>query len=377
MACWPRLPPAEARWSSAHAQAADPVPEPTPDGAASPLQLFRTYQRDVFLHALRRDLPPDMPVRWQIDAPMARNGCGSACTWPTPRSGFPADDRRCPRQRHPGRAGAFDRAGDAGRADRLPDPAPPGTGLQDLARAAGDVRWRDARAAPHGRPHGNRAGQRRFQPDDRRPAPGGSHPRADAGGHLARHPHATDQGTCMAMAMPRGSDDALASSTESYLDQIDTILQQIDGGYSWRREPPQPGDLNALVQQLSSDFAGLGHSFELSIGNLPPLDYRPVSLMRLLMNSDAERGGLRPHRDWPCATVPMRDRPCGGVRPGRRHRRAAVGAAQGAVRTRRQRAACLPGGTGLGLARLWSAYRAAARRLAAIPPTLRRRPSKP
>ncbi len=22
-----------------------------------------------FLHALRRDLPPDMPVRWQIDAP--------------------------------------------------------------------------------------------------------------------------------------------------------------------------------------------------------------------------------------------------------------------------------------------------------------------
>jgi two-component system osmolarity sensor histidine kinase EnvZ len=89
----------------------------------------------------------------------------------------------------------------------------------------------------------------------------------------------------MAMAIPRGADDTFVASAESYLDHIDTILQQfMDYAGSGEREPPQPGDLNALVQQLSSDFAGLGHSFELSIGNLPPLDYRPVSLMRLLMN---------------------------------------------------------------------------------------------
>ncbi len=89
----------------------------------------------------------------------------------------------------------------------------------------------------------------------------------------------------MAMAIPRGADDTFVASAESYLDHIDTILQQfMDYAGSGEREPPQQGDLNALIGQLAADFAGLGHEFELSLGEVPEFAYRPVSLMRLLMN---------------------------------------------------------------------------------------------
>ncbi|HEY3597959.1 MAG TPA: ATP-binding protein [Paraburkholderia sp.] len=93
----------------------------------------------------------------------------------------------------------------------------------------------------------------------------------------------------LAMAManrPGGaSDEAFVGAAESYLDQIDTILQQfMDYAGSGEREAAQPGDLNALVSQLAADFAGLGHDFELSLGALPIVAFRPVSMMRLLMN---------------------------------------------------------------------------------------------
>jgi len=284
------LPPAQAQavTTRLNAQAADPVPEPTPDGAASPLQLFRTYQRDVFLHALRRDLPPDMPVRWQIDAPdgeerlwirvhvahtpawislpmtadarasgiLAALALSTALAMLAALTGYLI-------QRHLNRP------------------------LQDLARAAGDVCAGEMPAPlPTDGPTEIAQVSAAFNQmtDALRQAEATRALMLAGISHDIRTP-LTKLRLAMAMAMPRGSDDAFVASTESYLDQIDTILQQfMDYAGSGEREPPQPGDLNALVQQLSSDFAGLGHSFELSIGNLPPLDYRPVSLMRLLMN---------------------------------------------------------------------------------------------
>jgi two-component system osmolarity sensor histidine kinase EnvZ len=89
----------------------------------------------------------------------------------------------------------------------------------------------------------------------------------------------------MAMAMPGNSDSSFVIAAESYLDQIETILQQfMDYAGSGERELAEPGDLNALIERLAGDFAGLGHEFELSLARLPVVAYRPVSMMRLLMN---------------------------------------------------------------------------------------------
>ncbi|SAK72933.1 periplasmic sensor signal transduction histidine kinase [Caballeronia arationis] len=89
----------------------------------------------------------------------------------------------------------------------------------------------------------------------------------------------------MAMAIPAGGDQAFVASSENYLDQIDGILQQfMDYAGSGAKEVPVAGDLNALVASLAGDFAGLGHEFELTLGELPPFPFRPVSTMRLLMN---------------------------------------------------------------------------------------------
>ncbi|WP_454873999.1 ATP-binding protein [Paraburkholderia xenovorans] len=89
----------------------------------------------------------------------------------------------------------------------------------------------------------------------------------------------------MAMAMPDGSDSSFVVAAESYLDQIETILQQfMDYAGSGEREQREPGDLNALIERLAGDFAGLGHEFELSLASLPAVPYRPISMMRLLMN---------------------------------------------------------------------------------------------
>jgi two-component system osmolarity sensor histidine kinase EnvZ len=44
------------------------------------------------------------------------------------------------------------------------------------------------------------------------------------------------------------------------------------------------GDLNALASNLAADFAGLGHVFTLTLGELRPFAFRPISVMRVLMN---------------------------------------------------------------------------------------------
>jgi two-component system osmolarity sensor histidine kinase EnvZ len=89
----------------------------------------------------------------------------------------------------------------------------------------------------------------------------------------------------MAMAITDNGDDSFVVAAEAYLDQIETILQQfMDYAGSGERETPQPGDLNALVSRLAADFAGLGHEFELSLGSVPAFPFRPITMMRLLMN---------------------------------------------------------------------------------------------
>jgi two-component system osmolarity sensor histidine kinase EnvZ len=62
------------------------------------------------------------------------------------------------------------------------------------------------------------------------------------------------------------------------------LQQFMDYAGSGEREAPLPGDLNVLIERLAGDFAGLGHEFELSLAPLPALAYRPISMMRLLMN---------------------------------------------------------------------------------------------
>lgn len=89
----------------------------------------------------------------------------------------------------------------------------------------------------------------------------------------------------MAMANDTNGDETFVVAAESYLDQIDTILQQfMDYAGSGERETPQRGDLNGLISQLAADFAGLGHEFDLQLGELPEHAFRPITMMRLVMN---------------------------------------------------------------------------------------------
>lgn len=89
----------------------------------------------------------------------------------------------------------------------------------------------------------------------------------------------------VAMTTPSEEHDELAVSTDHYLDQIDAILQQfMDYAGSGAREVAEVSDLNALVSSLAADFAGLGHVFELTLGELQPFAFRPISIMRVLMN---------------------------------------------------------------------------------------------
>jgi two-component system osmolarity sensor histidine kinase EnvZ len=91
----------------------------------------------------------------------------------------------------------------------------------------------------------------------------------------------------LAVAMTSVSDEheALAVSTDHYLDQIDAILQQfMDYAGSGTREAAVVSDLNALVSNLAADFAGLGHVFALSLGEVPMFAFRPIGVMRVLMN---------------------------------------------------------------------------------------------
>jgi two-component system osmolarity sensor histidine kinase EnvZ len=88
----------------------------------------------------------------------------------------------------------------------------------------------------------------------------------------------------MAIAAPEAF-DAPSASAERFVSEIDAIVGQfIDYARGWDNEPAQPGDLNALVEQLAADYTGLGHPFRLSLSPLPAVAFRPIGMQRLLMN---------------------------------------------------------------------------------------------
>lgn len=88
----------------------------------------------------------------------------------------------------------------------------------------------------------------------------------------------------MAIAAPEAFDAPMISA-ERFVEEIDVIIQQfVDFARGGDSETAVPGDLNALIEQLAADYAGLGHSFSLSLAPLPPLSFRPISIQRLLMN---------------------------------------------------------------------------------------------
>ncbi len=266
------------------AQLQDPEPA-APRADPDLLLLFRTYQRDVFLEALQRHLPPDMPVRWQSgeeERLWIRLHVADTPRWVA----MPMTEDA--------RAGGIATALVLSTALALLAAL---TGyliqlhlnrpLQDLAQAARQI---CAGASPPPLPTDgpteiaqvssafNQMTQALQQAEQTRAL-------MLAGvSHDIRTP-LTKLRLAMAMSIPRGADDDFVASAEGYLDHIETILQQfMDYAGSGEKEQPLPGDINALVSQLASDFAGLGHEFALSLGDLPPVPYRPVSLLRLLMN---------------------------------------------------------------------------------------------
>jgi two-component system osmolarity sensor histidine kinase EnvZ len=88
----------------------------------------------------------------------------------------------------------------------------------------------------------------------------------------------------MAIFAPE-SFEAPVASAERFVEEIDSIVQQfIDFARGWDTEASAHGDLNALIERLAADYAGLGHPFELSLAELPPIAFRPVGMQRLLMN---------------------------------------------------------------------------------------------
>ncbi|MCC8404093.1 HAMP domain-containing protein [Paraburkholderia sp. MMS20-SJTN17] len=261
------------------------------------LHAYRTYQRDVFLDSLRKHLPADMPARWQTEgaqrlwirmhAPAAGSDGPAVSThlapyWialPVPEdaqgSGLEAAIFLS--------LGLGVLAALAGYAIQLHLNEP----LRELTQAARRVSAGDMPAPlPTDGPAEIAAVGSAFNQMTRALQEAESTRALMLAGisHDIRTP-LTKLRLSMAMAMPQGADSSFVIAAESYLDQIETILQQfMDYAGSGEREEAQPGDLNALIERLAGDFAGLGHEFELSLGSLPAIRYRPISMMRMLMN---------------------------------------------------------------------------------------------
>ena len=264
---------------------ADAVDVPPP----SLTRAYRTYQRRVFLDSLRAHLPADMPARWQSE--------GGDRLWI--RMHAPGEAPHTPYWialpiPENARSGGLEAAiflslglgalaALAGYAIQLHLNEP----LRELTRAARRVSAGDAPAAlPTDGPTEIAAVSRAFnQMTQALQEAEATRALMLAGiSHDIRTP-LTKLRLSMAMAMPEGGDSSFVVAAESYLDQIETILQQfMDYAGSGEREAAKPGDLNALIERLAGDFAGLGHEFELSLASLPALAYRPISMMRLLMN---------------------------------------------------------------------------------------------
>ncbi|CAB3802603.1 ATP-binding protein [Pararobbsia alpina] len=88
----------------------------------------------------------------------------------------------------------------------------------------------------------------------------------------------------LAIVMPENPGTGLRSA-ERFIDDIDAIVQQfIDFARGSGHEERVTSDLNELSRQLVADFAGLGHTFEMSLTTLPKVRFRRVEMLRLLMN---------------------------------------------------------------------------------------------
>lgn len=255
------------------------------DPHPSPFHFFRTYQRDVFIDALERYLPADLPVRWQAGDGerlwIRVHVAGAPCWIALPMT---EDAQASGITSALALSAAFALlAALTGYLIQLHINRP----LQDLARAARHV---SAGEAPVPLPTDGPTEIAQVSSAFNQMTQALQHAEATRTLMLAGVSHdirtpLTKLRLAMAMAIPRGADDPFVASVEGYLDQIDTILQQfMDYAGSGEREVPQPGDLNALISQLAADFAGLGHEFELALGDIPVFPFRPVSLMRLLMN---------------------------------------------------------------------------------------------
>ncbi|MDR3097352.1 MAG: HAMP domain-containing protein [Paraburkholderia sp.] len=286
------MPPAEGRAAAARLNAHRAAPAASADGTngsdapgANPLHVFQTWQRDVFIEALQRHLPADVPVRWEssdearlwirvhaagepvwVALPMTADAQASGITTAIVLSiglALLAAFTGWLIQRHLNRPLA-ELAHAARRVSAGIAPAPlPTDGPTEIAEVSQAFNQMTAALQ---QAEATRALML-------------------AGvSHDIRTP-LTKLRLAMAMALPRGTHDKLVDSAEGYLDHIDTILQQfMDYAGSGEREAPLPGDLNALAGQLVADFAGLGHEFDFEEGALPRFAFRPVAVMRLLMN---------------------------------------------------------------------------------------------
>jgi two-component system, OmpR family, osmolarity sensor histidine kinase EnvZ len=280
-----RMPPDEGRVVAArlHAQRETP-PAPAPE-PASLVNFFRTWQRDVFIADLQRHLPADMPVRWQTGSDqrlwIRLHISGEPAWMPMPM---------VPDAQATGIATTLALslllavlAALTGYLIQLHLNRP----LADLARAARRVSAGETPPPlPTDGPTEIAQVSRAFnQMTEALQQAETTRALMLAGvSHDIRTP-LTKLRLAIAMALPRGTNDALVASSEAYLDRIDTILQQfMDYAGSGEREPLQEGDLNTLTGQLVADFAGLGHEFDFEEGPIPPFPFRPVAVMRLLMN---------------------------------------------------------------------------------------------
>ncbi|WP_206997128.1 ATP-binding protein [Trinickia mobilis] len=262
------------------------VPE---EAASAPtpnlFKLYRTYQRDVFLDSLRRHLPGDMPVRWQSEGGerlWIRMHAQHSPVWialPIPEDAQGAGlEAAILLSLGLGALAAF-----TGYLLQRHLNRP----LQDLARTARHVSAGDTPAPlPTDGPTEIAEVSTAFNQMTAALQQAEATRAVMLAGisHDIRTP-LTKLRLAMAMAPTDHGDDSFTVAAESYLDQIDTIVQQfMDFAGSSEREAPQLGDLNALVNRLAGDFAGLGHEFELTLSDVPPFPYRPISMMRLLMN---------------------------------------------------------------------------------------------
>ncbi|MFL9990665.1 ATP-binding protein [Paraburkholderia sediminicola] len=263
--------------------------EATVEPPPSLMLAYRTYQRNVFLDSLREHLPADMPARWQSE--------GGQRLWI--RMHAPADAPQAPYWI------ALPIPEDAQGAG-LDAAILLSLGLGALAALTGYVIQRHLNQPLQAL---TRAARRVSAGETPAPLPtDGPTEIAAVSSAFNQMTHALQQAEAtralmlagishdirtpltklrlsMAMAMPDGSDSSFVVAAESYLDQIEAILQQfMDYAGSGEREAAEPGDLNALIERLAGDFAGLGHEFALSLAKLPSVAYRPISMMRLLMN---------------------------------------------------------------------------------------------